>query len=51
MKKIYMAPAIEVVEIHTASMLAASPFTVDATDANQITSPEDILSREMFFGE
>ena len=48
MKKIYMTPAIDVVEIHTASMLAASQFDVDPT--TEITSDE-ILSREVFFGE
>lgn len=51
MKKTYMTPAIDVVEIHTASMLAASTFGIDTTDANQITDPEQILSREIFFGE
>lgn len=50
MKKTYTMPTVDVVEIQTASMLAAS-LTIDTTDANQITDPEQILSREIFLGE
>ena len=46
MKKTYTMPTVDVVEIQTASMLAAS-LTIDATPENEITDPSVILSREM----
>ena len=48
MKKIYIIPATEVVEIKTHQLIMAS--TMDVNNAPEITDSEDILSREFNFG-
>jgi len=48
MKKTYIIPATEVVEIKTHQLIMAS--TMDVNNAPEITDSEDILSREFNFG-
>lgn len=48
MKKIYIIPATEVVEIKTHQLIMAS--TMDVNNEEEIISPEEILSREFNFG-
>ncbi len=45
--KEYMTPAIELVEIETASMMATSLNLSE----DEVTDPNDILSREFNFNE
>lgn len=45
MKKMYISPAIQVVKIETASIMAAS-IIIDRDLEKQIENSKDILSRE-----
>lgn len=45
MKKMYISPAIQVVKIETASIMAAS-IRIDRDLEKQIENSKDILSRE-----
>ena len=47
MKKTYIIPATEVVEIKTHQLIMAS--TMDVNDSPEIINPEEILSREFPF--
>ncbi len=46
MKKTYLQPTVDVIEIQTMSMLASSLLIDNSTD-NMIEDPSVILSREM----
>lgn len=48
MKKNYIIPTTIVMQIETASMIAQSTLTLDSSDANSVTSEDDLLSRHSF---